>query len=124
MNTSLDRVFIRNLLTQGILGVNPDERVNKQNILVNVTMWVDTRPAADSDDIADAVNYATVANSLSAHIQQSEPLLVERLASDLVELCFAANSRIEAVELTVEKPDAVENTQAVGVTIYRERHND
>ncbi|PJF46210.1 MAG: hypothetical protein CUN48_14965, partial [Candidatus Thermofonsia Clade 3 bacterium] len=58
---SLDRIIIKNLLVRGIIGINPDERVNRQDIRVNLTMWADTRAAAASDDIADAVNYRTVA---------------------------------------------------------------
>ena len=57
---SLDRIHIKDLLVSGILGINPDERINPQGILVNATMWADTRPAALSDDIEDAVNYRTI----------------------------------------------------------------
>ncbi len=56
----LDRIHIKDLVVSGILGINPDERVNPQNVLINATLWVDTRPAAASDDIEDAVNYRTV----------------------------------------------------------------
>jgi FolB domain-containing protein len=121
--TSLDRVFIRDLLVRGIIGVNPDERKNRQDILVNVTLWVDTRPAAVSDDIADAVNYSQVAKLLINHIETSQPLLVERLVADLVQLCFELDTRIQAVELSVEKPTAVRFARSVGVTIYRQRQD-
>ncbi len=119
--TSLDRIIIGDLLVRGILGVNPDERVNHQDILVNVTMWADTRPAATSDNIDDAVNYKTVSKAIIAHIEQSEPLLVERLAADLVRICFDTDPRVQAVEMTVEKPGALRFAQSVGVTIFRRR---
>lgn len=121
MDTQLDRVIIRNLLVRGIVGINPDERENRQDILVNVTMWADTRPAAASDSIDDAVNYRTVSKAIIAHIEQSEPYLVERLAADLVQICFETDSRVQAVELTVEKPGALRFADSVGVTIYRTR---
>jgi FolB domain-containing protein len=120
-DSSLDRILIRDLLVRGIVGINPDERTNRQDILVNVTMWADTRPAAASDDIADAVNYKTVSKAIIAHIEQSSPFLVERLAADLVRLCFESDSRIQAVELTVEKPGALRFARSVGLTIYRQR---
>lgn len=119
-----DRIFIRDLLVRGIVGINPDERRNRQDILVNVTMWADTRPAAASDDITDAVNYRTVSKAIIAHIEQSEPFLVERLAEELVRLCLESDSRIEAVELTVEKPGALRFARSVGLTIYRERKGE
>jgi dihydroneopterin aldolase/D-erythro-7,8-dihydroneopterin triphosphate epimerase len=121
MNLQLDRIIIRDLLVRGIVGIKPEERENRQDILINVTLWADTRPAAASDDIADAVNYRTVAKALIAHIEQSAPWLVERLADDLVRICFQQDSRVQAVELTVEKPGALRFARSVGLTIYRQR---
>lgn len=121
MKSSLDQIIIRDLLVRGIVGINPNERVNRQDILVNVTMWADTRPAAASDNIDDAVNYKTVSKAIIAHIEQSEPLLVERLAANLAQICFETDSRVQAVELTVEKPSALRFARSVGVTIYRRR---
>ena len=46
----------------------PDERSNRQDIVVNAAMWVDTRPAARSDKIEDAVNYRTVTKALIDHV--------------------------------------------------------
>lgn len=120
-DSSLDRIFIRDLLVRGIVGIKPDERANRQDILVNVTMWADTWPAAASDDIADAVNYRTVSKAIIAHIEQASPFLVERLASDLARLCFESDGRIQAVEITVEKPGALRFARSVGLTIYRQR---
>ena len=42
---------MKDLLVRGILGINPDERKNRQDILINVTLWADTRRAAASDAI-------------------------------------------------------------------------
>ncbi len=118
-----DQIMIRNLLVRGIVGINPDERVKRQNIMVNVIMWADTRPAAASDDIKDAVNYKTISKAIIAHIKTSKPFLVERLATDLVQLCFDTDARIQAVELSLEKPGALRFAQSVGVTIYRQRED-
>ena len=121
MNNNLDRIIIRDLLVRGIVGINPDERKNRQDILVNIIMWANTRPAAASDDIADAVNYRSVSKAIINHLETGAPMLVERLAAELVNLCFQSDPRIQAVELTVEKPGALRFARSVGVTIYRTR---
>ncbi len=121
MRGSLDRILIKDLLVSGILGINPDERVNPQDILINATLWADTRPAAASDDIDDAVNYRTITKRLIAHIEHGEPLLVERLVAELVDICFDSDDRVAAVEMTVEKPGALRHARSVGITIYRTR---
>ena len=117
----MDQVHIRDLEISGIIGINPDERVNPQPVLVNATLYADTRPAAASDDIADAINYRTVTKRMISHIQDGQPMLVERLAAELVRICFESDGRIQEVELSVEKPGAVTHSRSVGVTIRRSR---
>jgi dihydroneopterin aldolase/D-erythro-7,8-dihydroneopterin triphosphate epimerase len=120
-NAPLDRIVVRDLLVRGIVGINAEERRDRQDVLVNVTMWADTRLAAASDDIRDAVNYRTIAKAMIAHIESSEPRLVERLAADLAAICFAQDARVQAVEVSVEKPGALRFARSVGVVIYRQR---
>ncbi len=117
----MDHIFIRDLLVRGIVGINEDERSNQQDIVINVTMSVDTARAAASDDIADAVNYRTVAKAIIAHVEKGSPMLVERLAEEIANLCLAADPRIADVEVDVEKPGALRFAESVGVSIHRVR---
>ncbi|MFQ5948981.1 MAG: dihydroneopterin aldolase [Acidimicrobiia bacterium] len=118
----LDRIRIHDLLVEGIVGIKPEEQSTPQQILVNATLWADTSPAAASDSIGDAVNYRTVTKAMIAHIEAGRPLLVERLAAELVRVCFETDPRIEEVELSVEKPGALRFARSVGVTLRRRRH--
>lgn len=117
----MDQIYIRNLRVPGIVGINPEERTNPQDVLVNVIMWVDLRPAAQSDDITAAVNYRTVAKAIIAHIEQGSPMLVERLAAEIAALCLDADTRVAEVEIEVEKPGALRFADSVGVRIHRRR---
>ncbi len=120
-DSGLDRIFIRDLLVRGIIGINDEERKNRQDILVNVTLWADTHAAGVSDRIADTINYRTVAKAIIAQVESQQPLLVEKLAADLVRLCLETDERIQAVELSVEKPGAIRFARSVGLTIRRTR---
>lgn len=117
----LDRILIKDLSISGIIGINPDERINEQEILVNAVLWANTRPAAISDEIVDAVNYRTITKALIEHIERGKPMLVERLVQELVDICFKMESRIMQVEMTVEKPGALRHARSVGITIRRHR---
>ncbi len=119
-----DRILIKDLSVPGILGINPDERINEQEILINAVLWADTRPAAISDDIDDAVNYRTITKALIAHVRDGKPMLVERLVQDLVDICFDLEPRIMQVEMTVEKPGALRYARSVGINITRRRDQD
>ncbi|MCP4166772.1 MAG: dihydroneopterin aldolase [Chloroflexi bacterium] len=108
-------------MVRGILGINPEERKNRQDIMINVTMWADTGAAARSDAIEDAVNYRTVAKAIIHHVEEGAPMLVERLVAEIAEICFRIDDRIAAVEVTVQKIGALRFAHSVGVSIYRNR---
>ncbi len=120
----LDRILIKDLSVSGILGINPDERINEQEILINAVLWADTRRAAQSDEIDDAVNYRTITKALIAHIREGKPMLVERLVQELVDICFDMEPRIKQVEMTVEKPGALRYARSVGISIVRSRSSE
>jgi dihydroneopterin aldolase/D-erythro-7,8-dihydroneopterin triphosphate epimerase len=117
-----DQIHIRDLLVRGILGINDDERTNRQDILLNIILSVDTRPAARSDAIADAVNYRTLTKEIIDHVEASSCLLVERLANDVARLCLS-DPRVEAVEVAIDKPGALRFARSVGVTVFRNRED-
>lgn len=117
----MDQIVIKDLLLRGVVGINPDERTNRQDILVNITMWTDTAAAARSDDIADAVNYRTVAKSIISHVEGGKPMLVERLAQEIADICLGTDERITETEVTVEKPGALRFARSVGIAIRRSR---
>jgi FolB domain-containing protein len=116
----MDQVFITNLAARGILGVNDWERENPRDILINLALWVDLHAAGQSDNLADCVNYATLAKKILAHAETAGRFTVEALAVDLAQICLE-DGRVEKVRVRVDKPGAVPFTQSVGVEIERTR---
>jgi len=115
-----DRIEIKNLLLRGILGVNPDEREKRQDILVNLDLVADLRPAGASDAIADAVNYRSVTKDVIALVEDSAFHTVEKLATEIARLVVTGH-RVVAVTVRVEKPGALRFAESVGVVITRTR---
>jgi len=116
----MDKVIIKNLLARGIIGVNDWERKRPQDILINITLFTDTRRAAETDDINDCVNYSTVSKKVQAHAESAERLTVEALANDLAKICLDEKD-VQKVVVRVEKPGAVRFAESVGVEIERNR---
>ena len=116
----MDKVIIKNLLVRGIIGVNDWERKRPQDILINITLFTDTRRAAETDDINDCVNYSTVSKKVQAHAETAERLTVEALANDLAEICLEEKD-VQKVVVHIEKPGAVRFAESVGVEIERKR---
>lgn len=116
----MDKVIIKNLLARGIIGVNDWERKRAQNILINLTLFTDTRRAAETDDINDCANYSTMSKKIFAHAESANRETVEALANDLAKICLE-DKGVQKVIVRVEKPGAVRFAESVGVEIERSR---
>lgn len=116
----MDKIFIKDLLARGIIGVREWERKKPQDILINATVFADTIRAGETDDVADSVDYSALAKILQTHAESAARLTVEALASDLAKLCLELPG-VKKVIVRVEKPGAVKFTKSVGVEIERVR---
>ncbi len=120
--TQLDRVSLRGLRGFGRHGVLPHERQEGQTFLVDVALGLDTSKAAASDDLADTVDYGSLAGRVVAVVEGEPVNLLETLAARIADLCLT-ELRVEHVEVTVHKPFAPIDVpfDDVTVTIQRSR---
>jgi FolB domain-containing protein len=114
----MDKIFIKDLVARGIIGINDWEREKPQEILINITVFTDTRRAAKTDDLADCVDYRALAKKVQAHAETAARMTVEALANDLAEICLEQTD-VEKAVVRVEKPGAVRFSSSVGVEIER-----
>jgi FolB domain-containing protein len=118
--TVSDAILIRDLLVRGIVGVNDWEREERQDVLVNVTLFTRLDRVLESDRLEDSVNYRTVAKRIIAHVESSRRYTVEALAGDIARICLEF-AGVERVRVRVEKPGALRFARSVGVEIERSR---
>ena len=102
-----DKIIVKDLLLRGIIGLNDWEREKPQDILINLTLFTDMRPAGTSDDPGDILNYRTITKDIIAYVESSQHYLVDHAAARAI--------------VRVEKPGALRFAQSVGVEIERER---
>lgn len=100
-----DQIRIRGIRGTGHHGVFTHERVDGQEFSVDVTLEVGTSAAADSDDLADTVDYGQVANAVHALIVGEPVDLIETLAERIAEACLGFGG-VQRVKVTVHKPHA------------------
>jgi dihydroneopterin aldolase len=115
------RIALRGLRGFGRHGVFEFERDQGQVFLVDVALDVSV-PAAASDDLADTVDYGSIAEQVVALVEGPPVQLLERLAEQIAALCLA-DGRVDAVDVTVHKPEAPLTVPCddVSVTIRRSR---
>ena len=114
----LDRIHIRDLLQRCIIGIYDEERRDKQDVVINITLHADLRQAGQSDDIQDTVDYKAIKKQVIAMVDGSAFLLVERMAERIAEICLS-DPRVAQVDVRVAKPGALRFARTVEVDITR-----
>lgn len=118
MGYKRDKIHIRDIKFECIIGINDDERINKQEVVVDVTLFVDLRKVCKSDKIEDTVDYHAIYENILDMGRESQFFMVERLAEEIAGLCLA-NEQVKKVKVLVEKPAALSCARTVGVEIKR-----
>jgi FolB domain-containing protein len=118
----MDKIIIKDLLVRSIIGINPEERIKKQDILINMVLFADIRKAAQTDEIDDAVNYKAITKRVIEHVENSSDFLVEKLVSDIATIILTEFG-VKKVRVRVEKPGALRFAQSVGIEIERSQQD-
>lgn len=120
MTGTPDRIVLTGLRARGHHGVLASERRDGQEFVVDVALECDLVPAGTSDDLTETVDYSTLATSIVSDIVSDPVQLIETLAERIARTCLA-HPRVQAVEVTVHKPEAPIEAQFgdVAVTIRR-----
>jgi len=116
----LDKIHIKDLLLRCIVGVYSEERQEKQDVVMNITLHADLSTACRSDRIEDSIDYKAVKKKVIATVEQSSFFLIERLAERIAEVCLE-DPRVRRAQVSVEKPGALRFARTVGIEIVREQ---
>lgn len=118
-----DRITLTGLRVRGNHGVFEHEKKDGQDFVIDVTAWLELAPAAETDKLADTLDYGELATRVAAIVGGPSRDLIETVATDAAEDLMRWDSRLHAVEVTVHKPQApIEQPFGdVAVTIRRSR---
>jgi dihydroneopterin aldolase len=120
LGNKMDRIFIRALKTEAIIGIYDWERQVKQTVLLDIDFSTDIRKAALSDSVQDTLNYKAVAKRVLRFVEASQFHLVETLAEHIAMLILEEFG-VEWVSIVLSKPGAVRSSRDVGVALERDR---
>ncbi|HVM13013.1 MAG TPA: dihydroneopterin aldolase [Egibacteraceae bacterium] len=116
----MDRIEISGLRAFGRHGVLPEERENGQHFLVDLALECDLSMAAESDDLADTVDYDALSRRIVEEIGATRFDLIEALAGHLAGVVLG-EPRVAAVEVRVAKPEVRMPVDDVAVVLRRHR---
>ena len=114
----MDTVFIKGLKAASVIGCYDWERDIRQTLVIDLELKADFSRAADTDALEDALDYAAISQRIISVCEASRFQLLEALSEHLARLLLAEFA-ITGLRLTINKPGAVSEAEAVGVVIER-----
>jgi len=113
------RLFVRDLIVTGEIGVHPHEKGRRQRVRINLDLDVEEGAGVAEDRLADVVCYEDIVVKVRALVGQRHVNLVETLAERIAEICLG-DRRVRRAQVRVEKLDVFEDVASVGVEISRQ----
>lgn len=119
----MDKILIRDFKIFAYHGVNPEEKIDGQNFVFDVDLYVNITKACHSDSVEDTVSYAKVIKTITRVFTAEKYDLLERAAQITAEAVLEEYADVSRVDITLKKPEAPMKADFgwVGVQISRER---
>ncbi|BAP41470.1 dihydroneopterin triphosphate 2'-epimerase [Pseudomonas sp. LJDD11] len=114
------RIRVKDLRLRTFIGINEDEILNKQDVLINLTICYPAQQAVRDNDIDHALNYRTITKAIIQHVEGNRFALLERLTQEVLDLVMS-NEAVTYAEVEVDKPHALRFAESVSITLSGQR---
>ncbi len=113
------QILIEGLELMASIGILDSEKEAKQRVILDLIINLDTKETYH-DNIDETVSYADLIEETKQLVHSKHFNLVETLAEDMAQMCFQ-HSTINKIEITVKKPDIIQETLNVGFKLTQQR---
>ncbi len=113
-------IRIKNLLISTIIGFNPEERINPQDVIINIEIELDISKAINLDHEDSIYNYKTITKAIIAFVSQSNYNLLEKLTYEVLQLLMK-DARVLRAKVEIDKPRALRFSDSVSVELEQRR---
>ena len=104
------RLQLNGIDVECVIGERPDERDREQRLRVDLTLEI-VAEAADTDELADTVDYAELIEKIRQTLISAKCCMIERAAKMAAKVC-AANAKVLSVESRVTKFGAIAHLES------------
>ena len=115
-------VFIKDFVIEEIIGIHQHEKIKKQKIKFNIVLDINQSSIPDEKDIKSIVDYEKITKKIESLTKSKKYNFLESLAEDSFKEIFE-DKRINSVTIKIEKPEAIKNTESVGVEVFKSRED-
>lgn len=113
-------IRIKRLLVRTIIGFNPEERVNRQDVIINLEIKVDVSRAISTDQPEEIYNYKAITKEIIAFVSESKFNLLEKLTHEVLQLVMQ-DERVVWAKIEIDKPHALRFSESVSVELEAKR---
>lgn len=120
LEPGMARIRVKDLRLRTYIGIKEEEILNKQDVLINLTILYPAQEAVQGNDIGQALNYRTITKAIIRHVEENRFALLERLTQEILDLVMA-NPQVRYAEVEVDKPHALRFAESVSITLTGHR---
>ena len=119
----MGKIIVKDLKLFAYHGVNPEEKIDGQNFILDIVADVDLTTASNTDDLNDTVSYAKIIKTARLVFTQDKYDLIEKAGGAVADAYMVEIDKITAVSVTAKKPEAPSSADFAyaAVVIERER---
>lgn len=115
------KIRVKNLLIRTYIGFNPEELVNKQDVIINLEIETDIpNSAIEADEPLDIFDYKTITKKIIALVQDGKYKLLEVLTKNILDLIMA-DEKVKWARVEVDKPHALRFAESVSMEMEASR---
>ncbi len=112
-----DQIIIQNLMVKALLGHTAQERAHLQDVWIDLEIETDLSRAAESDNLADTIDYTAIAAAVQVVFNQRSYQLAETVAQEVAAMLLA-KFPIQGVTVRIKKK-TIPNAAFAAVQITR-----
>lgn len=118
-NSKIGKIGIHHHRIACVIGINPDERINKQDIFIDVAVKVDFTAASHSQCVDDTVNYVSIAEVCTQLAWKNHYHLLESYADAVLDELIS-RFKVKWAWIRIKKPLAIPAAEYATVELERQ----
>ena len=120
LEPGMARIRVKDLRLRTYIGIKEEEILNRQDVLINLTILYPAQQAVADNVIEQALNYRTITKAVIAHVEGNRFALLERLTQEILDLVMT-HPAVRYAEVEVDKPHALRFPESVSITLAAHR---
>ncbi len=109
-------INISNLRLRTYIGFNPDEKIKKQDLIINIEISYSLNREILEDRVEQALDYKAITKNIIEFVEDGHFLLLEKLVADVLEIC-TVDPAVNSARVTVDKPHALRFADSVSLSL-------